>query len=63
MVEPTVVPLGVPACLSSVITGVRTRVVSVVSDAVGLVTPDGGVAVAEAELATWPESTSAWVTV
>ena len=52
-----------PACLSRVIVVVRVIGVSVVSVAVGAVTPAGGVPVAVAELATWPESTSAWVMV
>ena len=52
-----------PACLSSVMVDVRVIGVSVVSVAVGGVTPAGGVPVAVAELATCPESTSVWVSV
>ncbi len=59
IVDPAVFPVGVPPCLSNVILGVATIVVSVESDAVGAVTPDGGVPVAVAVLATCPESTSA----
>ena len=60
MVEPAVVPVGVPACLSSVIAGDRvigeiTELVAVTAD------PDGGVPVAVAVLFTTPASTSACV--
>ena len=68
MVSPASGPLPstsvIPAaCLSRVIVAVRVIGVSVVSVAVGAVTPAGGVPVAVAELATCPEFTSAWVSV
>ena len=62
MVEPAVLPDGVPACLSSVTLGVGVRNVSVESVAV-TEPPEGGSAEAIAELATWPASTSTCVTV
>ena len=52
-----------PACLSNAIAGPGVTEVSVVSVAVGGVTPLGGVPVTDAELATCPASTSAWVIV
>ena len=57
------VPEGTPAVLTSVIAGPGVTVVSVLSLDVGGVSPDGGVPVAVAVLATWPASTSAWVSV
>ena len=53
MVDPAVFPLGVPACLSTVIAGLAAITVSVLSVADGAgVTPAGGVPVAVAVLAT-----------
>ncbi len=63
MVEPTVFPDGVPACLSRLMPGPGGIGVSVESVAVGGVTPGGGVPVAVAVFATCPESTSTWVSV
>jgi hypothetical protein len=61
-VEPAVVPVGVPAVLVIVITGAAATGVSVESVAV-IALPVGGVPVAVAVFATWPESTSACVSV
>ena len=52
IVEPAVIPLGVPAVLCSVIAGTLAMVVSVESVPVGGVIPDGGVAPAVAVFAT-----------
>ena len=60
IVEPAVIPLGVPACLCSVIAGTLAMPVSVESVA-GTVVPDGGVALAVAVFATCPASTSVCV--
>ncbi len=62
MVAPATKPDGVPACLSTVIAGVR--VIGAVADAVVVTAaPVGGVPVAVAVLLTTPASTSAWVSV
>jgi len=55
-------PVGVPACLSRAIDGVRAIVVLVVSPPV-TGAPVGGVPEAVALLSTRPASTSAWVSV
>jgi hypothetical protein len=60
IVDPAVMPVGVPAVFVSVIAGVPAIVVSVASGAV-TAAPVGGVPVADAVLATCPESTSACV--
>src|SRR5664280_1634116 len=62
MVAPAALPDGVPACLSSVIFGADTTGVSTESGAVTAL-PVGDVPDAVAVLATWPESTSTWVSV
>ena len=54
---PAALVLGVPAVFVSVIAGPKPIVVSVESDDV-TAAPNGGVAVAVAVFATWPESTS-----
>ena len=61
-VEPTVFPVGMPACLSRLMLGLATTVVSVESIA-ETAAPTGGVAETVAVLTTWPESRSAWVSV
>ncbi len=62
MVEPTVVPDGVPACLSNAMVAVRVIGVEVLSVPV-TGGPVGGVPDAVAVLLTTPASTSAWVSV
>ena len=62
IVEFAVLPVGVPACLSSVTVVVATIGVSIAPVAV-TEPPTGGVAVAVAEFSTWPASASAWVIV
>ncbi len=62
MVAPAVLLEGTPACLSRVIFGADATGVSTVSDAV-VVPPVGDVPDAVAVFATWPESTSTWVSV
>ena len=49
--------------VSGVPSDITSTVVAVLSDAVGAVSPGGGVPVAVAVLVTEPESTSAWVRV
>ena len=61
-VEPTVAPVATPACLSKLRLGLGATSVSVESVA-PTGDPVGGVAVAEAVLATWPASMSACVIV
>ena len=62
IVDPAVLPVGVPACLSSEIALVWVIVVLVESVAV-TGAPVGGVPAAVAVLSTEPASTSAWVSV
>jgi hypothetical protein len=62
IVDPTVFPDGVPACLSNVIVLVRVIGVDVLSVAV-TAAPVGGVPDAVAVLSTTPAFTSAWVNV
>ena len=62
IVDPAVVPVAIPACFFSVTLGADTIGVVTESDAV-TAAPLGGFAVAFAVLVTWPESTSASVSV
>src|SRR4051812_45512673 len=63
MVPPARFPLGVPACLSRVITGVRVIGVVVPLASVTGEPGVGGVPETEAPFTTVPASTSAWVIV